>query len=41
MKLFKGELVWTTYNRPKEDNPARKEYIKGITEKFGVQFEAH
>ncbi|KAG4931125.1 1,2-dihydroxy-3-keto-5-methylthiopentene dioxygenase 1 [Glycine soja] len=41
VKLFKGELVWTTYNRPKEDNPARKEYIKGITEKFGVQFEAH
>ncbi|KHN02748.1 1,2-dihydroxy-3-keto-5-methylthiopentene dioxygenase 4 [Glycine soja] len=37
----KGEPVWTAYNRPQEDNPARKEYIKGLTEKFGVPLAAH
>ncbi|XP_058742552.1 acireductone dioxygenase-like [Vicia villosa] len=38
MRLFRGESVWTAYNGPQEDNPARKEYIKGIfifTEKTG------
>ena len=41
MRLFKGEPVWTAYNRPQEDNPARKEYIKGLTEKFGVPLATH
>ncbi|KAJ6903525.1 hypothetical protein NC651_020876 [Populus alba x Populus x berolinensis] len=34
MRLFVGEPVWTAYNRPQEDHPARKEYIKSmVTEK--------
>jgi 1,2-dihydroxy-3-keto-5-methylthiopentene dioxygenase len=43
MRLFKGEPVWTAYNRPQENNPARKEYIKGLslTEKTGVPLAAH
>lgn len=41
MRLFIGEPVWTAYNRPQEDNPARKEYIKGLTEKTGVPLAAH
>lgn len=42
MRLFKGEPVWTAYNRPQEDNPVRKEYIKGFfTEKIGVPLAAH
>lgn len=37
-----GEPVWTAYNRPQEDHPARKEYIKGfLTEKTGVPLAAH
>ncbi|CAI8604615.1 unnamed protein product [Vicia faba] len=42
MRLFMGEPVWTAYNRPQEDNPARQEYIKGlVTEKIGVPLAAH
>ncbi|MED6171148.1 Ard4p [Stylosanthes scabra] len=41
MRLFMGEPVWTAYNRPQEDNPARKEYIKSLTEKTGVPLAAH
>jgi len=41
MRLFKGEPVWTAYNRPQEENPARKEYIKVLNEKFGVPVAAH
>ncbi|PNX78361.1 1,2-dihydroxy-3-keto-5-methylthiopentene dioxygenase [Trifolium pratense] len=41
MRLFKGEPVWTAYNRPQEDNPARKEYIKVFNEKTGVPLAAH
>ncbi|XP_011027077.1 PREDICTED: 1,2-dihydroxy-3-keto-5-methylthiopentene dioxygenase 1 [Populus euphratica] len=42
MRLFVGEPVWTAYNRPQEDHPARKEYIKSmVTEKGGVALEAY
>lgn len=41
MRLFVGEPVWTAYNRPQEDHPARKEYIKGLTGQAGVPLEAH
>ncbi|KAK4750106.1 hypothetical protein SAY87_027555 [Trapa incisa] len=41
MRLFVGEPVWTPFNRPQEDHPARKEYIKRLTEKPGVPLEAH
>lgn len=42
MRLFKGEPVWTPYNRPQEDHPARKEYIKSLTERVGgMPVEAH
>ncbi|KAJ0035368.1 hypothetical protein Pint_24744 [Pistacia integerrima] len=41
MRLFVGEPVWTAYNRPQENHPARKEYIKGLTGKLGVPLEAH
>ena len=41
MRLFKGKPVWTAYNRPQEDHPARKEYIKSLTEKTGVPLAAH
>ncbi|KAJ0093068.1 hypothetical protein Patl1_25297 [Pistacia atlantica] len=41
MRLFVGEPVWTAYNRPQENHPVRKEYIKGLTGKLGVPLEAH
>ncbi|CDO99107.1 unnamed protein product [Coffea canephora] len=41
MRLFVGEPVWTAFNRPQEDHPARKEYVKNFTEKVGVPLEAH
>lgn len=42
MRLFKGEPIWTPYNRPQEDHPARKEYIKSLTERMGgMPVEAH
>lgn len=41
MRLFKGEPVWTPYNRPQEDHPARMEYIQNLTEKVGVPVAAH
>lgn len=41
MRLFVGEPVWTPYNRPQEDHPARKEYIKSVTERVGVPLTAH
>ncbi|KAF3947675.1 hypothetical protein CMV_026221, partial [Castanea mollissima] len=41
MRLFVGEPVWTAYNRPQEKHPARKEYIKSLTEKVGMTLEAH
>lgn len=41
MRLFVGEPVWTPYNRPQEDHPVRKEYIKSLTHKFGESIQAH
>ncbi|KAH7851828.1 hypothetical protein Vadar_016940 [Vaccinium darrowii] len=42
MRLFVGEPVWTAYNRPQEDHPARKGYIKGVlAEKIGVPLQAY
>lgn len=41
MRLFVGEPVWTAYNRPQEEHPARKEYIESFTKKVGVALEAH
>ncbi|KAL7210139.1 hypothetical protein ACSBR1_031656 [Camellia fascicularis] len=37
MRLFVGEPVWTAYNRPQEDHPARKDYIV----KIGTPLQAH
>lgn len=43
MRLFLGEPVWTAYNRPHEDHPSRREYIKNLSVKvgMGVSLEAH
>lgn len=41
MRLFVGEPVWTPFNRPQEDHPARKEYVKNFAEEMGVPVEAH
>ena len=41
MRLFMGEPVWTAYNRPQEDHPARQEYIKSLTQRMGVQLAAY
>lgn len=35
MRLFVGEPVWTAFNRPQDDHPARKEYMKCLSEKVG------
>ncbi|XP_068644168.1 acireductone dioxygenase 1 [Aristolochia californica] len=40
MRLFVGEPVWTAYNRPQEEHPARKEYIK-LLGQGAVPLEAH
>ncbi|RWV93713.1 hypothetical protein GW17_00043820 [Ensete ventricosum] len=40
MRLFIGEPVWTAYNRPQEDHPARQGYIKTL-ESSGVAAKAH
>nr|XP_021406920.1 1,2-dihydroxy-3-keto-5-methylthiopentene dioxygenase [Lonchura striata domestica] len=32
MRLFVGEPVWTAYNRPADDFPARKQYMKFLAE---------
>ncbi|XP_054780265.1 acireductone dioxygenase 1 [Prosopis cineraria] len=40
MRLFRGDPVWTSYNRPQEDHPARKEYLQSFL-KTGVPLEAH
>ncbi|XP_031096681.1 1,2-dihydroxy-3-keto-5-methylthiopentene dioxygenase 1-like [Ipomoea triloba] len=41
MRLFVGEPVWTAHNRPQEEHPARKEYIKSLTERVGLPLQAH
>eukprot|EP00899_Mesostigma_viride_P006977 jgi/Mesvir1/16280/Mv08522-RA.1 len=33
MRLFVGEPVWTPYNRPQDEHPARKEYLAGFAAK--------
>ncbi|CAE7545758.1 unnamed protein product [Symbiodinium sp. KB8] len=30
MRLFKGEPVWTPYNRPQEDHPSRQKYVESF-----------
>lgn len=32
MRLFVGEPVWTAYNRPADDFPARKQYMKFLAD---------
>ncbi|XP_057451808.1 acireductone dioxygenase 1-like [Lotus japonicus] len=39
MRLFIGEPVWTAYNRPQEDNLARKEYMKGLKQRGSDEHE--
>ncbi|KAI3866483.1 hypothetical protein MKW92_037229 [Papaver armeniacum] len=43
MRLFVGEPIWTCYNRPQEDHPARVGYVKNFVNdsKKGVALEAH
>nr|XP_010932820.1 1,2-dihydroxy-3-keto-5-methylthiopentene dioxygenase 1 [Elaeis guineensis] len=41
MRLFVGEPVWTAFNRPQEDHPARQGYIKNLFESSGLALEAH
>ncbi|KAK1267501.1 1,2-dihydroxy-3-keto-5-methylthiopentene dioxygenase 1 [Acorus gramineus] len=41
MRLFVGEPVWTAYNRPQEDHPARKKYTENVLENVRVALEAH
>ena len=30
LRLFVGEPVWTPHNRPQEDNPVRKAYVRDL-----------
>lgn len=41
MRLFIGEPVWTAYNRPQEEHPSRKEYVRNLLGKSTVALEAH
>ncbi|CAN6462911.1 unnamed protein product [Victoria cruziana] len=43
MRLFIGEPVWTCYNRPQEEHPARKQYVDGLSrvEGQGMAVKAH
>lgn len=41
MRLFVGEPVWTAFNRPQEEHPARRKYIVNFGEKIGMPLEAH
>ncbi|MCL7029800.1 hypothetical protein MKW94_023413 [Papaver nudicaule] len=44
MRLFIGEPVWTCYNRPQEDHPARAGYVKNFVDgnkQQGVALQAH
>ncbi|KAK3440754.1 hypothetical protein EUGRSUZ_B01018 [Eucalyptus grandis] len=41
MRLFVGEPVWTAFNRPQEEHPARKQYARSLAEKVGVALAAH
>ncbi|PRQ36100.1 putative oxidoreductase [Rosa chinensis] len=33
MRLFSGDPIWTPFNRPHDDLPARKEYLKAFVDK--------
>ncbi|KAG6537092.1 hypothetical protein ZIOFF_002173 [Zingiber officinale] len=42
MRLFIGEPVWTAYNRPQEEHPARQGYVESLMKKgSGVAVAAH
>jgi 1,2-dihydroxy-3-keto-5-methylthiopentene dioxygenase len=32
MRLFKGNPVWTPFNRPQEDHPSRQHYVKAFVD---------
>ncbi|XP_074374521.1 acireductone dioxygenase 1-like [Apium graveolens] len=34
MRLFLGEPVWTAHNRPQDNHPSRREYIKNFANKI-------
>ncbi|KAL8158263.1 acireductone dioxygenase 1-like [Apium graveolens] len=36
MRLFLGEPVWTAHNRPQDNHPSRREYIKNFVNKIIV-----
>ncbi|KAJ9538319.1 hypothetical protein OSB04_031052 [Centaurea solstitialis] len=41
MRLFVGEPVWTAFNRPQEDHPARQNYMINFVQKTRMPLEAH
>ncbi|KAF5760138.1 putative acireductone dioxygenase (Fe(2+)-requiring) [Helianthus annuus] len=41
MRLFVGEPVWTAYNRPQEEHPARRNYMFNFGQKIGTPLKAH
>ncbi|KVH93556.1 Acireductone dioxygenase ARD family [Cynara cardunculus var. scolymus] len=41
MRLFVGEPVWTAFNRPQEDHPARRNYISNFVQKTRMPLEAY
>jgi 1,2-dihydroxy-3-keto-5-methylthiopentene dioxygenase len=41
MRLFIGEPVWTSLNRPQEDHPARQEYVKNVSAGTRFALAAH
>lgn len=32
MRLFKGQPIWTPFNRPQEEHPSRQVYVKEFME---------
>jgi len=41
VRLFVGEPVWTPYNRPQDDNPARKDYVTAFKKDAMLGILAH
>ncbi|KAK1414699.1 hypothetical protein QVD17_30449 [Tagetes erecta] len=41
MRLFVGEPVWTAFNRPQEEHPARRNYMISFGQKMGMPLKAH
>ncbi|PKU85551.1 1,2-dihydroxy-3-keto-5-methylthiopentene dioxygenase 1-like [Dendrobium catenatum] len=41
MRLFIGEPVWTAYNRPQDDHPARKDYVNSLMKHSEVSLGAY